>query len=96
MRSIIVLLATLTFSLSYGNEKKETLEFVKYEIPLEKTQITNSDMVSNDDNKIEIELDCHEIAYAYLEAGLSSGMLINEAYDAAFAAYQTCEAINMM
>ncbi|AEM70195.1 hypothetical protein Murru_1151 [Allomuricauda ruestringensis DSM 13258] len=48
------------------------------------------------DRTYEVKADCYEVASAVLEAALESDMLINEAYDAAYAVYETCEAIQMM
>ncbi|MHA7829716.1 MAG: hypothetical protein ACX93O_01360 [Flagellimonas sp.] len=92
MKNIVIAFFVLTVGISYGNTEKEIFELV----PSEKLISESTDLLSNFESNDDSVLDCYEIAHAYLEAVLSSGMLINEAYDAAFAAYQTCEAINMM
>lgn len=92
MRNIIVLFFVLTFGLSYGNTEKETVELEASE----KLISESTDLLYHYETRVDIVLDCYEIAHGYLEAALSSGMLINEAYDVAFAAYQVCEAIQMM
>ncbi|MGN7512778.1 MAG: hypothetical protein ACTHOM_00275 [Allomuricauda sp.] len=89
MKKTILLLAMSTFGLSFGNEMDNKLfsnsEFYEFE-----------SIKDINDRNYEVKADCYEVASAVFEAALESDMLINEAYDAAYAVYETCEAIQMM
>lgn len=89
MKKTLLLLAMLTFGLSFGNETNK-----KYFSDSKTLEVKNSEVEVS--KLYDIPADCYEVASAVLEAALESDMLIGEAYDAAYAVYETCEAIQMM
>ncbi len=96
MRNVLLLFVMMICGMSFGNEMSNKILNEPKQIYLVTIENTESEAHEMENTAFESFADCYEVASAVLEAALQSNMLINEAYDAAYAVYQTCEAIQMM